>query len=79
MTQTHSLLATAAAALLSTGVAAARNLHLLKVPLRKDIKNVLLVHGAFADGSSWAKVIPPLQAKGYHVVAVQIPLTLSRR
>jgi pimeloyl-ACP methyl ester carboxylesterase len=39
------------------------------------IKNVVLVHGAFADGSSWAKVIPILQAKGYNVVAVQNPLT----
>jgi len=34
-------------------------------------KNVVLVHGAFADGSSWDKVIPILQAKGLHVVAVQ--------
>jgi pimeloyl-ACP methyl ester carboxylesterase len=33
------------------------------------------VHGAFADGSSWAKVIPILQAKGLNVVAVQNPLT----
>lgn len=41
----------------------------------KGIKNVVLVHGAFADGSSWAKVIPLLQAKGYNVVAVQNPLT----
>jgi pimeloyl-ACP methyl ester carboxylesterase len=39
------------------------------------IKNVVLVHGAFADGSSWAKVIPFLLAKGLHVVSVQIPLT----
>ncbi|QDE41645.1 alpha/beta hydrolase [Luteibacter pinisoli] len=38
-------------------------------------KNVVLVHGAFADGSSWAKVIPLLEAKGLHVVAVQNPLT----
>src|SRR5271154_2674769 len=37
--------------------------------------NVLLVHGAWADGSSWSKVIPLLQAKGLHVVAVQNPLT----
>jgi pimeloyl-ACP methyl ester carboxylesterase len=36
---------------------------------------VVLVHGAFADGSSWAKVIPLLQAKGLNVVAVQNPLT----
>jgi len=37
--------------------------------------NVVLVHGAWADGSSWSKVIPLLQAKGLHVVAVQNPLT----
>jgi pimeloyl-ACP methyl ester carboxylesterase len=39
------------------------------------VKTVLLVHGAWADGSSWSKVIPLLEAKGLHVVAVQIPLT----
>jgi pimeloyl-ACP methyl ester carboxylesterase len=38
-------------------------------------KTVVLVHGAFADGSSWAKVIPLLEAKGLKVVAVQNPLT----
>lgn len=37
--------------------------------------SVVLVHGAFADGSSWNKVIPLLQAKGVKVVAVQNPLT----
>jgi pimeloyl-ACP methyl ester carboxylesterase len=36
---------------------------------------IVLVHGAWADGSSWRKVIPLLQAKGLRVVAVQIPLT----
>ncbi|RSZ59208.1 alpha/beta hydrolase [Massilia atriviolacea] len=36
---------------------------------------VVLVHGAFADGSSWGKVIPLLQAKGVKVVAVQNPLS----
>jgi pimeloyl-ACP methyl ester carboxylesterase len=40
-----------------------------------QVKTVLLVHGAWADGSSWSKVIPLLEAKGLHVVAVQIPLT----
>src|SRR5438128_1834837 len=35
--------------------------------------SIVLVHGAFADGSSWGKVIPLLEAKGYHVVAVQNP------
>ncbi len=39
------------------------------------VKNVVLVHGAFADGSSWGKVIPMLLAKGLNVVAVQLPLT----
>jgi pimeloyl-ACP methyl ester carboxylesterase len=39
------------------------------------VKNIVLVHGAFADGSSWAKVIAILQAKGYNVTAVQNPLT----
>lgn len=34
-------------------------------------KNVVLVHGAFADGSSWNKVIPLLEARGLHVVSVQ--------
>jgi pimeloyl-ACP methyl ester carboxylesterase len=37
--------------------------------------NVVLVHGAFADGSCWSKVIPSLQTKGYNVIAVQNPLT----
>ena len=41
----------------------------------KGVKNIVLVHGAWADGSSWAKVIPLLQAKGYTVTAVQNPLT----
>jgi pimeloyl-ACP methyl ester carboxylesterase len=39
------------------------------------IRNVVLVHGAFADGSSWSKVIPLLLAKGYRVTSVAIPLT----
>ena len=37
--------------------------------------NVVLVHGAFADGSSWSGVVERLQAVGLHVVAVQNPLT----
>jgi pimeloyl-ACP methyl ester carboxylesterase len=41
----------------------------------KVVKNIVLVHGAFADGTSWSKVIPILEADGYHVVAVQNPLT----
>jgi pimeloyl-ACP methyl ester carboxylesterase len=37
--------------------------------------NIILVHGAWADGSSWSAVIENLQAKGYKVTAPQFPLT----
>jgi pimeloyl-ACP methyl ester carboxylesterase len=39
------------------------------------IDNIVLVHGAFADGSSWSGVIRLLQARGFNVTAVQQPLT----
>lgn len=39
------------------------------------ITNIILVHGAWADGSSWAKVIPLLAEQGAVVTAVQLPLT----
>lgn len=38
-------------------------------------RSVVLVHGAYADGSSWLEVIPHLQAAGLQVAAVQNPLT----
>jgi pimeloyl-ACP methyl ester carboxylesterase len=38
-------------------------------------RNVVLVHGAWADGSSWSEVIPLLQTAGLRVTAVQNPLT----
>lgn len=41
----------------------------------RGAKNIVLVHGAWADGSCWSKVIVLLEAKGLHVVAVQNPLT----
>src|SRR5438034_7234189 len=37
--------------------------------------NIVLVHGAWADGSCWSGVIERLQAAGYHVAAPQFPLT----
>jgi pimeloyl-ACP methyl ester carboxylesterase len=46
-----------------------------QTPATGAVKTVLLIHGAWADGSSWSKLIPLLEAKGLHVVAVQIPLT----
>jgi pimeloyl-ACP methyl ester carboxylesterase len=39
------------------------------------ISNVVLVHGAWADGSCWSKVIPLLAEKGMKVTAVQLPLS----
>src|SRR5262245_50543019 len=40
-----------------------------------DLPNVVLVHGAWADGSCWSAVIEKLQAKGYNVSAPQFPET----
>jgi pimeloyl-ACP methyl ester carboxylesterase len=37
--------------------------------------NIVLVHGAWADGSCWSAVIERLQADGYHVTAPQFPMT----
>jgi pimeloyl-ACP methyl ester carboxylesterase len=37
--------------------------------------NIVLVHGAWADGSSWSAVIERLQGEGYHVIAPQFPMT----
>jgi pimeloyl-ACP methyl ester carboxylesterase len=37
--------------------------------------SVVLVHGAWADGSSWNEIIAPLQSKGLDVLAAPIPLT----
>src|SRR5215472_15438473 len=58
--------ATAATSLLP-GTAVAQRAH--------KAKNVVLVHGLFADGSSWSEVIPRLQAAGLNVTSVQNPLT----
>lgn len=61
--------------LLALAVAVANPGNVISQSVPKGIRNIVLVHGAFADGSSWAKVIPLLQRKGYHVIAVQNPLT----
>jgi pimeloyl-ACP methyl ester carboxylesterase len=39
-----------------------------------NVTNIVLVHGLWADGSSWSKVIPILQNAGHRVIAVQLPL-----
>ena len=45
------------------------------IPEMKTRPNIVLIHGAWADGSSWSGVIERLQADGYHVTAPQFPLT----
>jgi pimeloyl-ACP methyl ester carboxylesterase len=63
----------AAAAILSAAFCAEQALAQPSAPVKAH--NVVLVHGAWADGSSWSEVIPILQAAGLHVTAVQNPLT----
>src|SRR5262249_8508379 len=62
------LVAGAAASLISRRGVAAN-------PAPTRARNVVLVHGLFADGSSWSEVIPRLQAVGLNVTSVQNPLT----
>jgi pimeloyl-ACP methyl ester carboxylesterase len=66
-TLTSSLLATAAATTLPRSVQADER-------GSPSARNVVLVHGLFADGSSWSEVIPRLQARGLNVTSVQNPL-----
>jgi pimeloyl-ACP methyl ester carboxylesterase len=69
-------LATAALALAFGGFAAhAQPAAPVRPAAPVEARNVVLVHGAWADGSSWAEVIPLLQAAGLKVTAVQNPLT----
>lgn len=62
-----------AALLMTVGLFSAKVM--AQTPPPTKVHNVVLVHGAWADGSSWAEVIPRLQAAGMHVTAVQNPLT----
>jgi len=45
------------------------------IPTEQSVKNVVLVHGAFADGSGWRGVYEELTTRGYRVTIVQNPLT----
>ena len=63
------LVAGAAASLTSSLAMSAAN------PAPAKARNVVLVHGLFADGSCWSEVIPRLQAAGLNVTSVQNPLT----
>jgi pimeloyl-ACP methyl ester carboxylesterase len=52
-----------------------RNIRTEVAVMGKSAATIVLVHGAWADGSSWNRVIPLLQTKDLPVIAVQIPLT----
>jgi pimeloyl-ACP methyl ester carboxylesterase len=49
--------------------------NVLPVPKKAEIKNIVLVHGAFVDGSGWRPVYEILTKSGYKVTVVQQPLT----
>jgi pimeloyl-ACP methyl ester carboxylesterase len=71
-TITKSLLAaTAAASLMGGSSASAEG----TIPSDQAIRNIVLVHGAFADASGWRGVYDILTARGYRVTMVQNPLT----
>jgi pimeloyl-ACP methyl ester carboxylesterase len=61
-----------------SGLASAQNKTLMQSTGTKNMAtnntNIVLVHGAWADGSGWNKVIPILTAAGHKVIAVQLPL-----
>lgn len=62
--------------LAATGaVAGALGEPLLAAPAPAAARNVVLVHGLYADGSCWSEVIPRLQSAGMTVTSVQNPLT----
>jgi hypothetical protein len=46
---------------------------------QQDTLTAVLVHAAWADGSSWNKVTIELQRRGFHVVAAQLPVTSFKR
>jgi pimeloyl-ACP methyl ester carboxylesterase len=48
---------------------------LMRAADAQKARNVVLVHGLFADGSCWSEVIPRLQSAGLNVTSVQNPLT----
>src|SRR5437660_12899606 len=60
---------------LFAGVATSLLAHASEAQVGSRARNVVLVHGAYADGSSWSEVIPLLQHAGLNVTAVQNPLT----
>ncbi|WP_313054701.1 alpha/beta hydrolase [Pseudomonas lopnurensis] len=60
----------------SAGIVATTLAHSAElIPADQSVRNVVLVHGAFADGSGWRGVYDELTGRGYRVTIVQNPLT----
>lgn len=68
----NAIMAALAGATLVASVAATRAENMASPP---SVRNVVLVHGAFADGSGWRGVYDDLTGRGYRVTIVQNPLT----
>jgi pimeloyl-ACP methyl ester carboxylesterase len=71
----HTLDRRAFASLIAAGVVSPLFQRVAAAQSVPKARNVVLVHGLFADGSCWSEVIPRLQRKGLNVTAVQNPLT----
>ena len=60
-----------------SGLANAQNKTLMQPmgvkSMATNVTNIVLVHGAWADASSWSKIIPFLQKSGHRIIAVQLP------
>ena len=65
----------ALASALAAGAIAVLMPRLSRAENRPAARNIVLVHGLFADGSSWSEVIARLQTAGLNVISVQNPLT----
>jgi pimeloyl-ACP methyl ester carboxylesterase len=63
------------AGVVAAGAATALMPGVVRAASGSGARNVVLVHGLFADGSCWTEVIPRLQAAGLNVTSVQNPLT----
>ena len=63
------------ALMLGTGSTQLQTLDKPKTQTDSPVKNIVLVHGAFVDGSGWKPTYDILTAKGYHVSVTQQPLT----
>ena len=69
------VVATAAAAALALPTVAPAGEHSDALASAEVVRTIVLVHGAFADGSGWRGVYDDLTSRGYHVHIVQNPLT----